>query len=163
MLFRSEEAALAGWMHNNRPDIPKMEDGLYYKIYPAGTDAKKVSLTDGVSWIYLTGLGTDLEGNYFFNMYGDIARRLGTYTELTHFVPEIYRYIESQDLTSGVYKVLPEMSVGDSIEMYCSSRWGYGSGTAEVYPICPPTFRPARSSKRVAFAPRGMSTACLAS
>ena len=66
-----EEAALAGWMHNNRPDIPKMEDGLYYKIYPAGTDAKKVSLTDGVSWIYLTGLGTDLEGNYFFNMYGD--------------------------------------------------------------------------------------------
>ena len=128
-----EEAALAGWMRNNRPDIPKMEDGLYYKIYPAGTDAKKVSLTDGVSWIYLTGLGTDLEGNYFFNMYGDIARRLGTYTELTHFVPEIYRYIESQDLTSGVYKVLPEMSVGDSIEMYCSSRWGYGSGTAEVY------------------------------
>ncbi len=100
-----EEAALAGWMRNNRPDIPKMEDGLYYKIYPAGTDAKKVSLTDGVSWIYLTGLGTDLEGNYFFSMYGDIARRLGTYTELTHFVPEIYRYIESQDLTSGVYKV----------------------------------------------------------
>ncbi len=74
-----------------------------------------------------------MEGNYFFSMYGDIARRLGTYTELTHFVPEIYRYIESQDLTSGVYKVLPEMSVGDSIEMYCSSRWGYGSGTAEVY------------------------------
>lgn len=128
-----QEAALAGWMKNNRPDIPKVEEGLYYKIYPAQEGAEKVSLTDGVSWIYLTGLGTDLEGNYFFNMYGDIARRLGTYTELTHFVPEIYRYIESEDLTSGVYKVLPEMSVGDSVEMYCSSRWGYGDGSSDVY------------------------------
>lgn len=128
-----EEAALAGWMKNNRPDIPKVDDGLYYKIYPAKDGAEKVSLTDGVSWVYLTGLGTDLEGNYFFNMYGDIARRLGTYTELTHFVPEIYFYIDSQDLTPGVYKVLPQMSVGDSVEMYCSSRWGYGSGTSEVY------------------------------
>jgi len=128
-----EEAALAGWMKTNRPDIPKVDDGLYYKIYPGGDDTKKVSLTDGVSWIYLTGLGTDLEGNYFFNMYGDISRRLGTYTELTHFVPEIYIYMNSQDLTYGMYKVLPELSVGDSVEMYCSSRYGYGSGRAEIY------------------------------
>ena len=128
-----EERALSVWMQNNRPDIPKVEDGLYYRIYPAQTQAESVSLTEGVSWVYLTGLGTDLEGNYFFNMYPDIARRLGTYRELTHYVPEIYRYMNSQDLTYGMYKVLPQMDIGDSVEMYCSSRYAYGSGSSEVY------------------------------
>ncbi len=123
-----EEAVLARWMQANRPDIPKVDDGLYYKIYPAETPAEKVELQESKSWVYTTGLGKNLEGDYFFNMYPAIARRLGTYKAITHFVPEITRYYNGNtDLTEGVYKALAQMNIGDSLELYCSSRYAFGT------------------------------------
>lgn len=123
-----EEMVLERWMQTNRPDIPKVDDGLYYKIYPVGTPARKVELQESKSWVYTTGLGKNLEGDYFFNMYPAIARRLGTYKASTHFVPEITRYYSgNSDLTDGVYRALAHMNIGDSLELYCSSRYAFGT------------------------------------
>ncbi len=120
-----EEEALSEWMTLNHPDIPKVDDGLYYKIYRLGTEGEKPEANK--SWVYITSVGKDLEGNYFINMYPDIARRLGTYKALTHYAPDVFLYRDDSNLTTGIFRALSEMNAGDSVEIYCSSRYAFGN------------------------------------
>lgn len=121
-----EIESLNAWMKINRPDIEEVKPGLYYKIYPSESNTKP-ELSE-LSWVYTTHLGTDLEGNFYVNMYRQIAKRLGTFSYRTHFAPLMDRYnIYNSRLTPAVHEALSNMNIGDSVEIYCISEFAYGN------------------------------------
>ncbi len=138
-LAGAENETLDIWMVRNRPDIPKVEDGLYYKIYKT-EDSEDIDV-EWRNWVGVTYTGQALNGyfpedggrftgDYYENFYPEIARELGTFSYFCHYVPyltynnELLQYT----LTPGATKALREMQQGDSVEIFMTSQHAYGSG-----------------------------------
>lgn len=127
-LSENENATFTAWMAKNRPDMPEVRPGLYYQIHRAanGDESTRPSYN---SWVEITFDGKNLDGDYFVNMYGRRAKYLGTFTYFTHYAPLVVQlYPENPRFVMGQYLALHEMNVGDSVEMYMSSEYAYGSG-----------------------------------
>ena len=135
----AENETLDIWMQNNRPDIPKAEDGLYYKIYET-EDSQDIDV-EWRNWVSVTYTGQALNGyfpenggrftgDYYENFYPEIARELGTFSYFCHYVPYLTNNNEllQYTLTPGATKVLRQMQQGDSVEIFMTSQHAYGSG-----------------------------------
>lgn len=136
----TEVEALAIWMNKHRPDVPKINDNLYYKIHKTA-DSKDIPV-EKKDWLDIRFTGQSLDGffpyegarfngNYYENFYAEIARQLGTFSYYCHYVP--YR-IYNDDLLKysisiGSAEAVKNLNQGDSAEVFMTSSWAYGSNS----------------------------------
>lgn len=121
-----EVNALRAWMKSNHPDYPEVEEGLFYKIIPNSISNEKPDTS--ADWIHFTYNGRDLTGDYYANTYKELSKQLGTFAYTTHFVPLYAQFFPNgSSIPLGVYKAMLSMNVGDSVDIFMSSRWAFGS------------------------------------
>lgn len=118
-----ENESLKLWMAKYYPDYPEVETGLFYKIIK-GENPKGESPDSSGDWVRVNYVGRDLQNNYFANTYKPLANHLGTFSYLTHFVPVMSQFVPSGRVMSpGVITALMDMQVGDSVDIFMSTRW----------------------------------------
>ncbi len=126
-LFQSMDV----WMKANRPDIPMIDSGFYYKIYKAQTPAPSpkdtFTVRDSV-YVDIKVWGELLDGSVFINSDPLKARELGTFSYSTRY--EAFRYLTTDYnnyyfTNLGVNAVLYNMSIGDSAVVYLAPDYSY--------------------------------------
>ncbi|MCC8036192.1 MAG: FKBP-type peptidyl-prolyl cis-trans isomerase [Rikenellaceae bacterium] len=107
----------------------KFADGLYVEwLQQAPAGAQAPSWGDYVQIEYRGLLISDYDpstGNatMFMTRLEDDARKLGTFTYYTHYVPQLVIYNRNNNLMSGMQSALEKMKVGDKVRIFMTSSY----------------------------------------
>lgn len=120
-----EQEAMDAWMAENHPEAERMENGMYVE-WLRRTNAATVTPRVGLDWVSVDYLVRDLEDNIMGTRSREVAEDEGTYTRVTHYVPDFAELKPEQRYFSpGEYAILPEMKITDSVRLYLPSNLAY--------------------------------------
>lgn len=121
-----QQEALEAWLAVNAPDAKHLGDGIYYEVLteaPAGAVG-----INNTGYITLNYTLKNLNGQVGYTRSESIARRQGTFTAFTHYVPMFAQIAttesENTTLMTGVYRAVLEMKIGDVWRLYLPSKYG---------------------------------------
>ncbi len=120
-----EQQAFDSWMAATHPEATRMENGMYVE-WLQQTDSETAKPVIGSDWVSVDYLVRDLEGNIMGTRSEEVAREEGTFTPVTHYVPD-FAMLDSElrYFTPGEYEILPMMKVNDSVRLYLPSNLAY--------------------------------------
>ena len=123
----SEYYVMDRWMKKNRPDVPFIDSGYYYKITKPDVYLDTTTIADSTLVEFYSD-AKYLDGEVFLNSDPYKARQLGQFTYETRYVP--YRIITenySYPFTNiGVRATILKMKMGESAEIFLSGDNSYG-------------------------------------
>ena len=136
---RSLDAWVQKYVNNNGTVARRLDNGMYVTVDNSRADASSVATADTVVWIKYDCTGYDLYKNVYLTRSETMARRQGTYTPYTHYVPT-YAFcgLESTGMVEGLFyafrNALPDASgnevllrKGSKATLYLPSSLAYGS------------------------------------
>ncbi|MEG1635855.1 MAG: FKBP-type peptidyl-prolyl cis-trans isomerase, partial [Rikenellaceae bacterium] len=124
-----ELKSLRAWVSINRPDMEEIEEGLFARIYHYDPTLKPRELYNS-DWLEVTYRSQLLDGNYYYNMYPDVADTLGTFSYFTHYVPErVSAYNLGYTLSSAQAKLIQRMNIYDSVDIVSISKFAYSGNS----------------------------------
>lgn len=120
--------SLDKWMKKNRPDIPFIDSGIYYKIHFNHAESDELMPKDS-SLVEIMITGKTIDSDYFLNSYKEISAQLGEYRPQVNYVPLRYcidDYYSYSFTNKGINDIILKMKVGDSAEIFLSPDNSYG-------------------------------------
>ncbi len=125
--YEKEQRSFDAWMQLNIIDkgieVQRLDNGMYVEWLGRAEGDGDVPETG--DWIRLNYRGESLQRDLFMTRYENDARRQGTFTYYTHYVPQYLIMNNYNGLTIGQNYILPQMKVGDSVRIYVPSTLGY--------------------------------------
>lgn len=129
-----ELRSLRAWVSVNRPDLEEVQEGLFAKIYSYDASIPLQPLT-ATDWLEVTYRSQLTDGNYYYNMYSEVANQLGTFSYFTHYVPErVSAYNLTYNLPLSQSIMLQKMNILDSVDIVCISKYSYGGNLSASTP-----------------------------
>lgn len=136
---QSLDAWVSKYVNNEGVVAVKMDNGMYVTVDNSAADAASIATTDTIVWIKYDCTAHDLYNNVYLTRDENTARRQGSYTPYTHYVPA---YIYCGQVNSGMIDGLfyafrnklkdvngNEVSLrkGSRVKLYLPSSLAYGS------------------------------------
>ncbi|MDY3979859.1 MAG: FKBP-type peptidyl-prolyl cis-trans isomerase [Tidjanibacter sp.] len=128
-----EAQSLDAWMAANTDltdkAFEKTASGLYiYWVKQSDHSSPADSLAEVNDWVRVNYTGKTLQENIFYTRNEKTARRQGTFTRRTHYVPNFLFLAETNTtMAPGMYEALQKMTVGDIVRLYIPSKLYNGS------------------------------------
>lgn len=130
-----ELKSLREWVKINHPDMEEVQEGLFAKIHKFDPTLP-IQPLQSTDWVEVTYCSQLTDGNYYYNMYPDIANRLSTFSYFTHYVPaRMSAYNLTYNLSLAQSLMLQKMNILDSVEIICTSKYSYGGNLASTAPL----------------------------
>ncbi len=121
----TERNSLAAWVAQYAPNAVEFgSKGMYVERLKEGTG----DYVKAEEWVRVNYTGKNLHNDVFYTRSKEVAELQGTYTEYTHYVPNLlYMYENNAGMTRGMYEVLLGMRKGDMVRIYMPSDYAYGA------------------------------------
>lgn len=122
-LSARELASLDAWIKLHAPEAVQLTEGIYYEILePAPADALPI---ENLTWVSAEYDIKDINGNTVYTRSEGTAKRMGSYSKYTRYVPD-FMFLGSKPASSSMpaamFYALQEMSVGEVWRIYSVSE-----------------------------------------
>lgn len=121
----TERHSLAEWVALYAPNAIEFGNkGMFVEYLKEGSG----DYVQAEDWVRVNYTGKSLHNDVFYTRSKEIAEIQGTFTEYTHYVPNLlYMYENNVGMTRGMYEVLLGMRQGDMVRIYMPSDFAYGA------------------------------------
>lgn len=120
-----EQRSFDIWMAQNYPEVTEqLDNGMYVQWFRKGTGS--ATLKDEKDWMVLDALIKDIDGNVILTRDSMVAKREGTFSRITHYVPRFALFnTKATTFTEGENEALSMMTKGDSVRIFLPSMLAY--------------------------------------
>lgn len=133
MELKAFESWIGKWKDAN-PDqassVKQHLNGMYYILDESGVEAGAPIITPN-SWAMVNYTGTDVNGDVFVSRDSTVTKLEGTFTKITHYVPEFIYVPELVEYITqtcpGMYDGLVGLKKGSKMKLFIPSYLAYGS------------------------------------